>query len=399
MNNRIGLLPYGGRQWIAGLIYTHNLIRALNALPRAEQPDLHLLLTPKNSPKEHRELTAVPSLSYYAFRKDWPLWKQAAGVSLSLASMRWPQSLETLIRRREVGILFPAHTSLGQRFPAPWVGWIPDFQHRRLPAFFSAGEREFRDRTFHALAQDASHVVVSSRDAYEDAGRFLAVSSDKFSVLSFAVVAAPEWYEGHAEQVAESFRLPAKYLILPSQFWLHKNHRLVFEAIRMLREGGLPDVHLVCTGHTRDTRAPAHFAGLKRWLDDNRLHSHVHILGLLSRATQVQLMRRAAAVIQPSLFEGWSLLVEDARTLGKRIYLSDIAVHREQDPPDAVFFRADNAQMLADLIARDWTALSPGPDHARENQARAVQLVRAMDFARSFLGMTRLVAARWSEGN
>src|SRR6185503_18248293 len=115
---------------------------------------------------------------------------------------------------------------------------------------------------------------------------------------------------------------------------------------------------------------------------------------LLSRATQVQLMRRAAAVIQSSMFEGWSLLVEEARTLGKRIYLSDIAVHREQDPPDAVFFQVDNARTLADLIARDWAALSPGPDHVRENHARAVQVMRAQAFARSFLGIVKRVAAQ-----
>ena len=80
--------------------------------------------------------------------------------------------------------------------------------------------------------------------------------------------------------------------------------------------------------------------------------------------------------------------------LGKRIYLSDIAVHREQDPPDSVFFKADSVRMLADLIARDWGALSPGPDHVREKQARAVQLVRALHFARSFLTITARVAAQ-----
>ena len=395
MSKRIGLLPNGGKHWIAGLIYTHNLIRALNALPDSERPDLELLLTPKNSSKDHCELTErQPGISHYAFAGSWPLWKRAAGAGLSLASLRCPDSLQAVVKRREVNIVFPALTSLGRHFPVPWVGWIPDFQHRRLPRFFSVRQREFRDRTFQSLIRDASHVIVSSQDAYEDAARSLPASRGKLSVLPFAVVAAPEWYRGDPAQVAKDFRLPEKYLIFPSQFWMHKNHRLVFDAIRMLRDEGLADIHLVCTGYTRDTRNPAYFATLRGWLDDNRMHSHVHVLGLLSRVIQVQLMRRAAAVIQPSLFEGWSLLVEDARMLGKRIYLSDIAVHREQDPPDSVFFNADSVRMLADLIARDWAALSPGPDHVRENQARAVQLVRALHFARSFLTITAWVAAQ-----
>jgi glycosyltransferase involved in cell wall biosynthesis len=309
-----------------------------------------------------------------------------------------PESLEGVVARLRIGTVFPAHTSLGRGFPAPWLGWIPDFQHRRLPAFFSPAQRDVRDRTFNGLVRDAPHVIVSSRDAYQDARRFLDVGSEKLSVLPFTVVSAPGWYEGDAAQIADRFGLPDKYLIFPSQFWLHKNHRLAFEAIRMLRDGGLPDIHLVCTGYPRDTRNPEYFAGLRRTLDKDRLHSNVRILGLLSRLTQVQLVRRAAAVVQPSLFEGWSLLVEDARTLGKRIYLSDIAVHREQNPPDAVFFDADNAAMLADLIARDWNRLSPGPDRPREDEARSAQVVRARDFARSFLTITARVAAQWRNG-
>jgi hypothetical protein len=98
----------------------------------------------------------------------------------------------------------------------------------------------------------------------------------------------------------------------------------------------------------------------------------------------VQLFRRAAAVIQPSLFEGWSALVEDARTLGKRIYVSDIPVHREQQPTDGVFFHPDRPEELAELVARDWPDLKPGPDLVRESEAHVQQRSRALAFARAF---------------
>jgi hypothetical protein len=392
----VGLLPYGGRSWVAGLLYTHNLIRALGSLPDDERPHLQLLLTPRNSLKDHRELRGgLPEVSYYAFRQSWPLWKRAGSVGLSLAGLRWPHSLEGMVARCRLEIVFPVHTSLGRTFPAPWIGWIPDFQHKRLPEFFSADQRGSRDTAFQRLFRDAPHVVVSSQDAYRDLMRFFPASPDRVSVLPFTSVADPEWYEGRPAQVAADFRLPEKFLIFPSQFWAHKNHRLVFEALYILRNGGLPDVSLVCTGYTNDQRHPGHFAALKEWLDEHDLQTQVHILGFLTRSAQIQLMRRAVAVIQPSLFEGWSSLVEDARTLGKRIYLSDIAVHREQDPPDAVFFSTDNAAKLAELIARDWAELTAGPDAVRESQARSMQDVRALDFARAFLKITARTAAQW----
>ena len=76
----------------------------------------------------------------------------------------------------------------------------------------------------------------------------------------------------------------------------------------------------------------------------------------------MQLMRRSLAVIQPSLFEGWSTVVEDARALGKRIAISDIPVHLEQHPPGARVFARDSAESLAAILAEWWTTLAPGPE-------------------------------------
>ena len=55
-------------------------------------------------------------------------------------------------------------------------------------------------------------------------------------------------------------------------------------------------------------------------------------------------MRKAMAVIQPSLFEGWSTVVEDARALGKPMILSDFPVQIEQDPPSSDYFERNNPE-------------------------------------------------------
>ncbi len=81
-------------------------------------------------------------------------------------------------------------------------------------------------------------------------------------------------------------------------------------------------------------------------------------------------MRRAAAIIQPSYFEGWSMLVEDCRALGKQIILSDIPIHREQSPPDATFFNPNDIQQLSTILADRWPQLRPGPDRLKENSAQ-----------------------------
>ena len=50
--------------------------------------------------------------------------------------------------------------------------------------------------------------------------------------------------------------------------------------------------------------------------------------------------------------------------------MSDIPVHREQNPDDATYFDPDSPEELADLIEGEWPHSEPGLDLAREQRAR-----------------------------
>ena len=130
----IAMLSVGGRGWIAGVIYIHNLIRAISLLPESERRPLCLILGPRGRIDDHSELEAdQPPIEYYAYRKGSSNWRKSAAVGLNLVLGRVPCSLEYLTKRLRPSVLFPAQISLGRNFPVPWIGWIPDFQHRRLP--------------------------------------------------------------------------------------------------------------------------------------------------------------------------------------------------------------------------------------------------------------------------
>ena len=382
---RVAVLAQGGPEWAAGRVYIWNLLRALELLPEKERIAFCLVLSPNSRAADLSELGGRHLVvRRFAFHTaDSPINK-LRGAKRSLSGRRWPLSLEGVVVGAKAGVVFPVLASLGKDFPVPWIGWIPDFQHKRLPQFFSDEELRTRDERFQGIVDEARHVVVSSEDSRQDLIRWFPPGSTEVSVLSFVSVSSKEWYEEEPDQVAAQFQLPEKFLIFPSQFWIHKNHRVLFEAIRILRDRGISDICLVSTGHTNDTRHPQYFTSLQDDLKKLGLEPHIRILGLLPRQVQVQLFRRAVAVIQPSLFEGWSALVEDARTLGKRIYVSDIPVHREQQPTNAVFFHPDRAEELAELVARDWPDLKPGPDLVRESQAHVQHRCRALAFARAF---------------
>ena len=56
--------------------------------------------------------------------------------------------------------------------------------------------------------------------------------------------------------------------------------------------------------------------------------------------------------MQPSLFEGWSTVVEDAKCLNKFIFLSDLPVHREQNPANVCFFDPYDEDALTDKLLK-----------------------------------------------
>jgi glycosyltransferase involved in cell wall biosynthesis len=395
-SSSIGLLHQGGKGWIAGVNYIHNLIRALRLLPSEERLPVHLILPHNEDAGLHREMRDV--LQFYAYRPDDDRRVKLKRALESLSRGRRPASFEGLLARLRTKAIFPLQYSLGPHFSVPWIAWIPDFQHKHMPQLFSPQECEERDRRYARLIAEAPQVVVSSQEALTDLRRWFPApltTNNTLSVFTFPSVTAPEWYAGDPAATAGQFSLPEKFLMFPSQFWVHKNHRVVFEAIHILKKKGI-NIPLVCTGFNKDYRRPEHGDTLHKFIDDNDLRSQILVLGLLPRLVQIQLIRRAAAIMQPSLFEGWSFLVEDARSLGKKLYLSDIPIHREQHPPDAVYFSAGSSEQLADILARDWPGLSPGPDLGKESKARVENENQSRAFARNFLKIVDAAHRAWS---
>src|SRR5690606_13213676 len=120
------------------------------------------------------------------------------------------------------------------------------------------------------------------------------------------------------------------------------------------------------------------------------LVDRVKLLGLVPRDKQVAIFRHATLVVQPSLFEGWSTVVEDVKALGRPILASDLDVHREQLRPETSvapfgFFPATDDVALAGEIAARWPDLQAGPDPELEDKARALNEARQAEAAHEFM--------------
>ena len=221
---------------------------------------------------------------------------------------------------------------------------------------------------FRRVADWCSTLVLSSADAQRDLSAFAPAAAAKSRILHFvASPAAGEAPKGK-DFLAQTYDIRQPYFFLPNQFWRHKNHRLVVDALGLLAKRGRAPL-VVSTGHPRDYRSPDHFDALMAHAEAVGAAPYFRVLGLVPYDHLSTLLNHAIAAINPSLFEGWSTTVEEAKSMGKTVILSDIPVHREQAPPGGVFVAPDDPAAMAEALQATAGAWSEVADGLRQAEA------------------------------
>jgi hypothetical protein len=382
---RLGIPMIGGKNWMGGIAYTELLLKALQTAPAAERPECRLI---------------VDSRTWL----EWPLYERLRPFFACAVVRMFPEMTEAQQAELEEQIALPVSYVLTEEelfaqidvyYPAIFssfqspkaISWIPDFQHHLWPEFFPAAERQARDREALAVLAQASLLVFSSQAVQSDFRRFFPGQQIPTAVLPFYSLPEDGWFSGDPAQTAADYELPERFFICCNQFWLHKNHKILGDALAWVKQQHGLKISLVCTGSDADYRSGGYIPLLKRYWQSLGVSGQIRSLGMIPRSDQLQLIRRSLAVVQPSLAEGWSTVVEDARALGKKMYLSDIAVHREQAPAGSLCFDPWDAAELGRLLYDGWNQLASGPDQAAETAACEQMTDLTRQFARQFLAI------------
>ena len=334
--------------WLGGINYYRNLLTAISRyesdsirvkvfLPEGQKAD-SFHISSKNIEFIYCPLITKWSLSWFV-RKVWA------------KIFRRDVILARYLRHHGVDVI--SHADLAVRHSGiKTIAWIPDFQHKYLPEFFSKAELSSRDAEFERMAECMDKVILSSETAKDDFIRYYPQYRDKAYVLHFAPVLDFDSLN-QTNKIEEQYGVDGKFFFLPNQYWKHKNHKVVLQALRILKDEG-KFVRVISTGNTSDYRAPGHFAEIETFIKEYGLDDRYLILGMIPYADVQALAAYSLGYINPSLFEGWSTTVEEAKYRGKPILLSDLKVHREQAPSRGVFFNPNDPEDLAKKMWDMW---------------------------------------------
>jgi glycosyltransferase involved in cell wall biosynthesis len=374
-DTRIGLPMIGSKFWYAGVTVIDSIINSIEQMPRNERPQLFFVMTDENL--EYLSKYELMPLHEHLIPLTDGIIFFGEKIASAQESIKYPlvhcASTDELFKN--IDLLLPVNSDMYPGQPA--IPWIPDFQHYYLPHFFSAEDHQKRNTIFQNIAAKAPMVIFTSNDAKKDFLQLFPSSSANTKVLPIPVHPKEEWYTGDPYYTQVKYNLPDNFILCSNQFWMHKNHPVLFKALAILRASG-QNVHLVCTGSTYDYRNPNYFNELQQYIHQLNITDLVHIVGLIPRHEQIQLMRRSLFVVHPSLFEGLNLIAQECQLLGKDIILSDLPIHQEQN--FGIYFNRTDSVDLAQKISSLLPTSSPGPNLSKEADAQTSYEAKINEF-------------------
>lgn len=330
--------------WMGGIIYIINLINALNYLDEEEQPTIILFYNEdlkeflKDIQYPHMEMIQwnFPSV-YKGFFKSWITRKNVF--------------VEDIIQKYQLDGIYPTNDRpiKGKATNTKIVGWIPDLQHKFYPHFFGRKRTFLRERRIKMFLRNSTDLAVSSHDVENHFKRFYSIKDTlKIHKLRFVSI-INDFQFPSINSLIDKYKIPNRYFIVSNQFTNHKNHFSVLYALKKLQEAN-KKIHVVFTGKMEFKGNEDYIKRIREMVVEFNIQDMVSFLGVIPRTDQLGLMKNSIAVIQPSLFEGWSTVIEDAKSLQVPVVASNLDVNIEQLGSLGKFFDPKDSDTLSDIL-------------------------------------------------
>lgn len=343
---RVGLIFSYNENWIGGTYYFLNLINALNILDDKNKPKIIVVSNDFSNYTYLKKETHYKYIEFLDKRFSISNTKKFINKIFKKLNFRKPFSVENKIKNIDMIYQYYADDAFFN-FKNK-VYWIPDFQEKFYPQYFKQEEINLRQQLYERIANTEKFISFSSYNSLSHFETLFPESNIIKFVIQFAVT-HPRFDNINFDELRDKYNLENNFFFSPNQFWEHKNHMIVLKALKILKSKGINTV-IAFSGKETDYRNQDYLIELKNYINKNDLSENIRFLGFIPRNEQLLIMKEALSIIQPSLFEGWSTVVEDVKAINNFIILSDIEVHKEQISENCKFFNPNNEEELALII-------------------------------------------------
>lgn len=376
------LLEPHGRNGGAGVVAT-SLVSHLSALDPDSRytlltaDDSHAELTPLDASNVQRQCVGKRSESPMLARKlvDSLLPANArVRVKSAYRSLRLARKFGHVTDDLQADLLFcPFTLPRFWRPDVPCVSVVYDLQHLTYPEFFTPEQRLNRQRHIADAVTRSSRLVCISEYVRQTLLASTQACAQRVVTIPLGLLHAS--YSADPTIIPRLGVEPGQFLLYPANFWPHKNHRRLIEALRIFRQAH-PDsrLRLVCTGAPNDLMRSL----LQEWSSELTVFP-----GYVSEPELAALIDGCGALVFPSLYEGFGMPVIEAMARGRPVLCSAATSLPEVAGDAAVYFDPNEAGQIARAI-----------DALHDTSAMAELVRRGYERVRR-IGTGREVAARY----
>lgn len=276
-------------------------------------------------------------------------------------------------------VIYPNPITHSFEIARPFIIAVHDLQHRLHPEFSEVsahGEWERREYLFKNACEKAAAVFVDSESGKEDVVKFYRVRPENVHVLPFV---PPSYLRtAQAADVKEKYNLPGKYIFYPAQFWKHKNHGRLIEALHLIKKQKGIEIPVVFVGSKKNAYKEFNAKVLELGLS-----KQVYELGYVSNEEMVGLYTSARALVMPTFFGPTNIPQLEAFLLGCPVVTSNIGGIHEQVGDAAILVDPYSIESIAEGIERIWDNEELRQELIRKGYARSSSWTQE-DFNRSF---------------
>lgn len=257
----------------------------------------------------------------------------------------------------------------------PFAATVWDLGHRELPYFpevsVSGWTFDQREAFYSHVLPRASLVVIGNTVGARSVNEFYRVPRANIRCIPLPVDPLPLQGLLADPAVLEPLGLArGEYLFYPAQFWPHKNHVTLIDALEVLHRQG-KRFRLVLTGSDKGNRAHVQSHVARCGLQD-----HVLFAGFVETAILRQLYLNAFAMVFASLLGPDNLPPLEAMALGCPVVCADFDGAREQLGDAALFFDGLNA---GEAVSRILELADAGPRERLIQAGRELAARRSPD--------------------
>lgn len=225
---------------------------------------------------------------------------------------------------------FPSPVNVDLDYPYIYTVW--DLGHRRTPYFPEVSRSGWtwndRENQYQKMLYKASYIITGNEEGKKEILENYPMPKDKIRISLFPVANFCR-----EKEEKPSFDLPKIFFFYPAQFWPHKNHICILEALIFLRDKYKLTPTVFLTGSDKGNKNY-----ITNKIKEYHLEEQVKITGFLKDEELKYLYTHATGMIFASLMGPNNMPPIEATYLNCPVIITNLDGHKEQLGNSALYF-------------------------------------------------------------